>query len=91
MRAPTISPSSTVMATGLNTNVALEIAAVAVVHLICSRSSTFSGLGKKPLQLLTSGASENSATWLRFIRLRSIGEKSENMSKISGPTAMPRK
>ena len=34
--------SSTVMATGLNTKVALEIAAVMSVHLICTRSSTFS-------------------------------------------------
>jgi hypothetical protein len=46
MREPTSSPSTTVIATGLNTKVALETTAVASVHFTCPRSSTLNGLGK---------------------------------------------
>ncbi|MCY1228449.1 hypothetical protein D9M72_407670 [compost metagenome] len=46
MREPTSSPSTTVIATGLNTKVALEIAAVAKVHFTWPRSSTLNGFGK---------------------------------------------
>lgn len=46
MREPTSSPSTTVMATGLKTKVALEMVAVSSVQRVCTRSITRSGLGK---------------------------------------------
>ncbi|MCY1518089.1 hypothetical protein D9M68_527950 [compost metagenome] len=91
MREPTSSPSTTVMATGLNTKVALETAAVASVQRVCVRSMTFRGLGKYPDQPLTSGASEKVRTLSRIIRVRPCGETTVNRSAISGPMAMPRK
>src|SRR5699024_10547045 len=45
MRDPTISPMSTVTATGEKTKVALETTEVAAVAVTCVRSSTLNGLG----------------------------------------------
>ncbi|MNL48536.1 hypothetical protein D3C87_1714030 [compost metagenome] len=81
----------TVMATGLNTKVALETTAVTAVHMLCLLSNTLSGLGKNPPQLLTSGDKEKVRTSWRRIVSRSAGASMENSAAISGPMAMPRK